>query len=131
MIDAHGVERLTDSPGRDLDPNWSPDGQHVVFDSDRNYIAEQIRQVFIMNADGSSQTPITQPPHEDGHASWSHGPLPAVPPSISRAEGRAGSATVRVTAPLVAHLGLARPFSAWSVTALGRHRTLERITGLE
>jgi tol-pal system beta propeller repeat protein TolB len=135
VIDAQGVEegleRLTDSPGRDLDPNWSPDGQHIVFDSDRNYIVEQIRQIFIMNADGSDQTPITQPPHEDGHPSWSHGPLSAVARSIPRAEGGAGRATVSVTAPLVAQLGLARPFSAWSVTALGRHRTLERITGLK
>jgi Tol biopolymer transport system component len=132
VINAQGVvQRLTDSPGRDLDPNWSPDGQQIVFDSDRNYIVEQIRQIFIMNADGSGQTPITQPPHEDGHPSWSHGPLSAVARSIPRAEGGAGSATVHVTAPLVAQLGLARPFSAWSVTALGRHRTLERITGLK
>jgi hypothetical protein len=52
--------------------------------------------------------------------------------SMSDAEygraGGAGSAPVSVAAPLVAHLGLARPFSAWT---LGRHRTLERITGLE
>jgi Tol biopolymer transport system component len=135
VIDAHGVEqglkRLTTSPGRDVDPNWSPDGQRVVFDSDRNYIVEQIRQIFIMNADGTNEIPITFPPHEDGHASWSHGPLSALARSIPRAEGGAGSATVSVTAPLVAQLGLARPLSAWSVTALGRHRTLERITGLK
>ena len=128
VVNAHGVQRLTTSPGRDLDPNWSPDGQHVVFDSDRDHIAEQHRQIFIMNADGSGQTPITQPPHEDAHASWSHGPLPAVARSTPRAEGGPGSATVSVAAPLVAHLGLARPFSAWT---LGRHRTLERITGVK
>jgi Tol biopolymer transport system component len=76
VIDAQGVEegleRLTDSPGRDLDPNWSPDGQQIVFDSDRDHIVEQHFQIFIMNADGSGQTPITQPPHEDAHASWSN-----------------------------------------------------------
>jgi hypothetical protein len=36
---------------------------------------EQIRQIFIMHADGTNQIAITFPPHEDGHASWSHGPL--------------------------------------------------------
>ena len=38
-----GVQRLTASAGRDLDPNWSPTGQRIVFDGDRNFIAEQMR----------------------------------------------------------------------------------------
>ena len=61
VVDNKGVHRLTTSAGRDLDPNWSPTGQQIVFDSDRNFISEQIRQVFIMNADGSDQHPITSP----------------------------------------------------------------------
>jgi Tol biopolymer transport system component len=73
VVDNQGVHRLTTSAGRDLDPNWSPTGQRIVFDSDRNYIQQQMRQVFIMNEDGSDQHPITFPPHEDSHASWTHG----------------------------------------------------------
>ena len=73
VVDHQGVHRLTTSTGRDLDANWSPTGQRIVFDSDRNYIDQQMRQVFIMNADGSDQHPITFFPHEDSHASWTHG----------------------------------------------------------
>jgi Tol biopolymer transport system component len=106
------VKRLTTSPGRDLDPNWSPDGLRVVFDSDRNYTTEQIRQIFIMNADGSDQIAITFPPHEDGHASWSHGPLSAVARSISRAGGGARNANAELPPPVT-------------------NRMLERIAGLK
>ncbi len=77
----NGTMRLTESPGRDLDPNWSPDGTQIVFDSDRNYIAQQIRQIFMMDPYGENETAITFPPHEDGHASWAHGP-PEGPPSV-------------------------------------------------
>ena len=73
VVDMQGVHRLTVGGGRDLDPNWSPTGQQIVFDSDRNFISEQIRQIFIMNEDGSDQYPITFVPHEDAHASWTHG----------------------------------------------------------
>jgi len=73
VIDNKGVHRLTTSAGRDLDPNWSPTGQQIAFDSDRNFISEQMRQIFIMNSDGSDQHPITFPPHEDAHAAWGHG----------------------------------------------------------
>jgi Tol biopolymer transport system component len=73
VIDNKGVHRLTTSAGRDFDPNWSPTGQQIVFDSDRNFISEMMFQIFIMNADGSDQHPITFPPHEDAHASWGHG----------------------------------------------------------
>jgi TolB protein len=73
VIDKKGVHRLTTSEGRDLDPNWSPTGQQIVFDSDRNHILEEMRQIFIMNSDGSDQHAITIPPHEDAHAAWGHG----------------------------------------------------------
>ena len=73
VVDMQGVHRLTVGGGRDLDPNWSPTGQQIVFDSDRNFISEQMRQIFIMNEDGSDQFPITFFPHEDAHASWTHG----------------------------------------------------------
>jgi TolB protein len=65
--------QLTDTPNFSENPNWSPDGARIVFDSDRNFISEQIRQIFIMNEDGSDQYPITFLPHEDAHAAWGHG----------------------------------------------------------
>jgi Tol biopolymer transport system component len=49
---------------------WSPDGQKVAFDSNRDFAEEQIRQLFVMNADGSNQKSLTSLPGENGHAGW-------------------------------------------------------------
>ena len=74
-VDGTETTRLTDSPGRDLDPEWSPNGKQIGFDSDRDHVAAQIRQLFVMNADGSDQTPITFTPSENGHVGWGAGHL--------------------------------------------------------
>jgi TolB protein len=68
--DGTGLTRLTFGGGRDLDPAWSPDGGQIVFDSDRDAITQEIRQVFVMNADGTDQRPITELPSESAHADW-------------------------------------------------------------
>lgn len=60
MMDANGssVTRLTTEtpPARDWDPSFSPDGQKIVFVSDR---ADSYGNIYVMNADGSSQTRLT------------------------------------------------------------------------
>jgi dipeptidyl aminopeptidase/acylaminoacyl peptidase len=56
------------SSARNLDSAWSPDGQKVAFDSNRDFAEEQIRQLFVMNADGSNQKSLTSLPGENGHA---------------------------------------------------------------
>ncbi|MGH9410304.1 MAG: DPP IV N-terminal domain-containing protein [Vicinamibacterales bacterium] len=51
-----GATRLTNGPGRNTDPSWSPDGARIAFAGDRNNQS----QIYVKAADGSSpETPIT------------------------------------------------------------------------
>ena len=58
--------RLTNDPGRDGTPVWSPDGSQIAFDSRRDGNAE----VYVMNADGSAQTNLTNHPNTDIVPDW-------------------------------------------------------------
>jgi Tol biopolymer transport system component len=49
------VRRLTTSTGNDVLPAWSPNGTQLVFLSNRTGTS----QVWVMNADGSNQHPLT------------------------------------------------------------------------
>ena len=64
--DGTGIFQLTDNPGIDTRPSFSPDGSKIVYTSLRqgNY------EVFIMNADGSNQKQITNNPGKDDFACW-------------------------------------------------------------
>jgi Tol biopolymer transport system component len=59
--------RLTDNPASDAEPSWSPDGQNIVFASDRNGNSE----IYKMNADGSNQARLTDNPANENFPSWS------------------------------------------------------------
>ena len=48
--DGTGLVRLTNSPGTDEEPAWSPDGQRIAFVSARSGYHE----IYVMNADGSN-----------------------------------------------------------------------------
>jgi Tol biopolymer transport system component len=61
-------KRLTsDRPGGDEYPAWSPDGTKIAFHSDRDGNWE----IYVMNADGSGQTRLTNHPGEDSYPDWS------------------------------------------------------------
>lgn len=60
MVDADGGEpRQFTSGGKDSAPQWSPDGDSVVFISGRE---EKRSQVFVINADGGEATKLTKLP---------------------------------------------------------------------
>ena len=65
--DGSGRTRLTDNSASDDAPSWSPTGQHIVFDSDR----DGNREIYVMSADGSEEMRLTNDPAPDFFASWS------------------------------------------------------------
>jgi Tol biopolymer transport system component len=72
--DGGEVRRLTDSPWTvDEDPAWSPDGQWIVFqsDRDRNY------EIYLISADGSDPVRLTNSRRGDFWPSW--GKQPSTP----------------------------------------------------
>ena len=66
---------LTNHPGADANPAWSPDGKRIVFMSDRdghvNVRNSPNYEIYVMDADGGNQLNLTNNPDDDGHPSWS------------------------------------------------------------
>lgn len=54
--DGTGETRLTDNPGFDLEPAWSPDGQRVVFTSHRD--GDEL-ELYTVRLDGTGLTRLT------------------------------------------------------------------------
>ena len=65
--DGSGLTRLTDDPGNDVAPRWSPDGRKLAFYSERDGNVD----VYVMNADGSEQTRLTVSRGRDLAPAWS------------------------------------------------------------
>jgi len=81
-LDGSGIKQLTDAYGYDAEASYSPDGSKIVFGSLRNgYPADKLSpedrkrmdvdpayfgEIYIMNADGSNQTRLTDWPGYDG-----------------------------------------------------------------
>jgi Tol biopolymer transport system component len=58
-MNADGTQQinLTNNPASDGEPDWSPDGTHIVFSSDRCCDGQD--ELFMMGADGSQPTQLT------------------------------------------------------------------------
>jgi hypothetical protein len=57
--------------GTDSSPAWSPDGTKIAFSSTRNGTANP--EIYVMNADGSNQTRLTNNTFEDNDPFWVRG----------------------------------------------------------
>ena len=61
------VDRAGRSLASDQNPAWSPDGQQIAFASNRDGNLE----IYVMKADGSSLTRLTDDPADDDAPAWS------------------------------------------------------------
>lgn len=69
LSDGKVLRRLTENEGLNTSPTWSPNGKEIVFASDRD---TRENDIYVMNADGSSQTDIASLDGDDSHSpSWS------------------------------------------------------------
>lgn len=66
--EADPVSNLTNNPARDWDPAWSPTGDRIIFNTDR----DGHDTLYVMSADGSNTGPLfSVDTHNDYDASWS------------------------------------------------------------
>ena len=61
------IHRLTDHSANYRSPSWSPDGQHIAFDSNRHGKAD----IYVMGSDGSNPRRLTDHPDWAALPSWS------------------------------------------------------------
>ncbi len=69
--DGTGLRRITNHPGADSTPTWSPTGQQIAFTSDRSGAP----QVYIVNIDGTGIQRIDCDSSWCDRATWSPAPL--------------------------------------------------------
>lgn len=67
VMDRAGVRQLTDGPGNDMKPAWSPDGRRVAFFSDR----DGKEDIYVVDADGRNLRRLTTDPADDREPAWS------------------------------------------------------------
>lgn len=57
--DGSGQTNVTNHPSRDYDPAWSPDGTRIAFTTSRDAVQNSNTEIYMMDADGSFPTRIT------------------------------------------------------------------------
>lgn len=65
--DGGGLIQITDNPGEDLSPTWSPDGTRLAFSSNRDGNTE----IYVVSSSGGPAVRLTNNPAEDIEPAWS------------------------------------------------------------
>lgn len=66
-IAASPIRQLTSSTATNVRPAWSPDGNSIAFQSNR----DGPYHIYVMNSDGSNLRQLTSGDNDDRHPSWS------------------------------------------------------------
>ena len=70
--DGSNLRQLTSTATDEVHPAWSPDGTRIVFASDRATPGRNMSDLFVMNADGTGQTNISNTPTiDEDYPAWS------------------------------------------------------------
>jgi Tol biopolymer transport system component len=69
-MDANGGDwrRITNTPGADYGPEWSPDGRHIAYSED---VGGGTQQVFVVDPDGANRVQLTFGPAGGSSPIWS------------------------------------------------------------
>ncbi len=69
-VDGSDVRNLTNRPGAEFDPTWSPDGSHVAYRDSRRGINND-DEIFVVDAKGTQRRNLTKDSANDWGPAWS------------------------------------------------------------